>query len=187
MAPGPRRQSPTPFSELRPTPSTPNHSMRQHPVCELMRATAYLSHKSAVNCHYQIWAFGKQYLHRKVTERSDAPKRVPIQLRDAQSSAMANMNLNSQSFADARARQRAVTDQKLTKLRALVPRRSGLQMRRGMKPIARMAAAIKRTRAISDLDRCCAIWWLYRLHFGINRDVMLGLPAVARERSRCGI
>ncbi|MDA9456408.1 hypothetical protein XI00_19600 [Bradyrhizobium sp. CCBAU 21359] len=62
-------------------------------------------------------------------------------------------------------------------------------MRRGMKPIARTVAAIKRARAISDLDRCCAIWWLYRLHFGINRDVMLGLAAgaIARERSRCGI
>ncbi|RXG97191.1 hypothetical protein EAV90_22760 [Bradyrhizobium vignae] len=60
-------------------------------------------------------------------------------------------------------------------------------MRRGMKPRARTAAAIKRARAISDLDRCCAIWWLYRLHFGINRDVMLGLAAVAQERSRCGI
>ncbi|WP_271566639.1 hypothetical protein [Bradyrhizobium sp. CCBAU 11386] len=103
--------------------------------------------------------------------------------------AMENMNLSSQSFADACARQPTVTDQKLTKFRALVPRRSGFQMRRFMKPIARVAAAIKRARALSDLDRCCAIWWLYRLHFGINRDVMLGLAAVtiAHERSRCGI
>ncbi|WFU71443.1 hypothetical protein [Bradyrhizobium sp. CB2312] len=97
------------------------------------------------------------------------------------------MNISSQFFTDARARERAVTDQKLSKFTAPVPRRSGFQMRRGMKPIARMAAAIKRARAISDLDRCCAIWWLYRLHFGINRDVMLGLAAIARERSRCGI
>ncbi|QOZ11838.1 hypothetical protein XH96_33645 [Bradyrhizobium sp. CCBAU 51765] len=62
-------------------------------------------------------------------------------------------------------------------------------MRGVMNPIARVAAAIKRARALSDVDRCCAIWWLYRLHFGINRDVMLGLDAVTidQERSRCGI
>ncbi|MCP2130988.1 hypothetical protein ABH991_007732 [Bradyrhizobium ottawaense] len=51
-------------------------------------------------------------------------------------------------------------------------------MRRVMKPIAQVAAATKRARALSDFDRCCAIWWLYRLHFGINRDVMLALAAV---------
>ncbi|WP_225189272.1 hypothetical protein [Bradyrhizobium sp. IC3195] len=102
---------------------------------------------------------------------------------------MANMNLSFQSFADACARQPTVTDQELTKFRALVPRRSGFQTRRVMKPIARVAAAINRARALSDLDRCCAIWWLHRLHFGINRDVMFGLAAVtiAQERSRCGI
>ncbi len=90
---------------------------------------------------------------------------------------MANMNLSSQSFAGACAQQRAVTDQKLTKFRALVPRRSGSQMRRVMKPIARVAT-LKRARALSDFDRCCAIWWLYRLHFGIDPDVMLALAAV---------
>lgn len=102
---------------------------------------------------------------------------------------MANMNLSSQSFADAGARQRTVTDQELTKFRAPVPRHSGFQMRPVMNPIARVAAAIKRARALSDCDRCCAIWWLYRLHFGIDRDVMLGLDPVtiAQERSRCGI
>lgn len=51
-------------------------------------------------------------------------------------------------------------------------------MRRVMKPIAQVAAATKRARALSDFDRCCVIWWLYRLHFGINRDVMLALAAV---------
>ncbi|WP_245471265.1 hypothetical protein [Bradyrhizobium genosp. SA-3] len=58
-----------------------------------------------------------------------------------------------------------------------------------MKPMARMGVAIKRALAISDLDRCCAIWWLYRLHFGITGNVMLGLTAVtvAQERSRCAI
>ncbi len=62
-------------------------------------------------------------------------------------------------------------------------------MTRGMKPMARMGVAIKRALAISDLDRCCAIWWLYRLHFGITGNVMLGLTAVtvAQERSRCAI
>lgn len=56
------------------------------------------------------------------------------------------------------------------------------------KPMARMAVAIRRAFAMYDLDRCCAIWWLYRLHFGVTRDVMLGLSAVtiAQERSRCG-
>ncbi|MBB4383456.1 hypothetical protein GGD61_008156 [Bradyrhizobium sp. SBR1B] len=62
-------------------------------------------------------------------------------------------------------------------------------MIRGMKPIAGMVVAIRRALAISDLDRCCAIWWLYRIHFGFTGDVMLGLAAVtvAQERSRCGI
>ncbi|MDA9441509.1 hypothetical protein XH98_20955 [Bradyrhizobium sp. CCBAU 51745] len=62
-------------------------------------------------------------------------------------------------------------------------------MIRAMKPIAWMVAAIRRALAMSDLDRCCAIWWLYRLHFGFTGDVILGLAAVAvaQERSRCGI
>ncbi|MBB4375097.1 hypothetical protein GGD63_007941 [Bradyrhizobium sp. cir1] len=46
-----------------------------------------------------------------------------------------------------------------------------------MKPTAR-AATLKRVRALSDFDRCCAIWWLYRRHFGIDPDVMLALAAV---------
>ncbi len=55
--------------------------------------------------------------------------------------------------------------------------------------MARMAVAIRRALAMCDLDRCCAIWWLYRLHFGFTGDVVLGLAAVtvAQERSRCGI
>ncbi|MCA1363432.1 hypothetical protein I6F14_23850 [Bradyrhizobium sp. IC3069] len=62
-------------------------------------------------------------------------------------------------------------------------------MTRGMKPMARMVAATRRALAMYDLDRCCAIWWLYRLHFGFTGDVMLGLAAVsvAQQRSRCGI
>lgn len=91
---------------------------------------------------------------------------------------MANLNLSSQSLADASARQRAATDQKLTKFGALASKRSGFQLRPVMKPIARVVAAIKRARALSDFDRCCAIWWLYRLHLGINREVILGLAAV---------
>ncbi len=55
--------------------------------------------------------------------------------------------------------------------------------------MARMVVAIRPALALYDLDRCCAIWWLYRLHFGFTGDVMLGLAAVtvAQERSRCGI
>ncbi|KYK50592.1 hypothetical protein A1D31_38710 [Bradyrhizobium liaoningense] len=62
-------------------------------------------------------------------------------------------------------------------------------MRTGMRPLARMAAAINRARAMSDLDRCSAIWWLYRLHFGVTCDVMLGLAGITfgDERSRRGI
>ncbi|SFQ07684.1 hypothetical protein SAMN05216330_1153 [Bradyrhizobium sp. Ghvi] len=62
-------------------------------------------------------------------------------------------------------------------------------MRRGMKPKARMVIAIRRALAMYDLDRCCAIWWLYSLHFGFTGDVRLGLAAitVTQERSRCGI
>ncbi|RXG85100.1 hypothetical protein EAS61_37125 [Bradyrhizobium zhanjiangense] len=62
-------------------------------------------------------------------------------------------------------------------------------MIRGMKPMARMVVAIRRALAMCDLDRRCAIWWLYRLHFGVTGDVVLGLAAVtvAQERSRCGI
>ncbi|WP_271598506.1 hypothetical protein [Bradyrhizobium sp. CCBAU 45384] len=109
-----------------------------------------------------------------------------LQLRNAQKNAIANMNPapNLLSFADARVRQRAVTDRKFSKWRALAPRRPCFQIRRGMKPIARAAAAMKRARALSDLDRCCAIWWLYRLHFGITGSVMLGLTAVKLSSSR---
>ncbi|MDA9474848.1 hypothetical protein XI03_10125 [Bradyrhizobium sp. CCBAU 65884] len=58
-----------------------------------------------------------------------------------------------------------------------------------MKPMWRMVAATRRALAMYDLDRCCAIWWLYRLHFGFTGDAVLGLAAVtvAQERSRCGI
>ncbi|WP_407185385.1 hypothetical protein [Bradyrhizobium centrosematis] len=102
---------------------------------------------------------------------------------------MTNANLSSQfySIADARAR-RVITDQKVTECR-VAPRRRGFQIIRGMKPMARMAVAIKRALAIADLDRCCAIWWLYRIHFGFTGEVMLGLAAVtvAQERSRSGI
>ncbi|WP_439402417.1 hypothetical protein ACNJYA_08125 [Bradyrhizobium sp. DASA03068] len=102
---------------------------------------------------------------------------------------MANINLSSQSIAGARAGQRAITALKVIKCRALAPRRRGFQMTRGMKPMARMVAATRRALAMYDLDRCCAIWWLYRLHFGFTGDVMLGLAtvSVAQERSRCGI
>jgi len=51
-------------------------------------------------------------------------------------------------------------------------------MRRVIKPLACVAAATKRARALSDFDRCCAIWWFYRLHFGMNRDRVLALAAV---------
>ncbi|WP_245323259.1 hypothetical protein [Bradyrhizobium shewense] len=100
---------------------------------------------------------------------------------------MTNIKLSYQSIADARA-QRTIADQN-TRGRTLAPRRRGFQMIRGMKPMARMVVAIRRALAMYDLDRCCAIWWLYRLHFGFTRDVMLGLAAVtvAQERSRCGI
>ncbi|WP_245508800.1 hypothetical protein [Bradyrhizobium zhanjiangense] len=100
---------------------------------------------------------------------------------------MTNINLSCQSIAAARA-QRSITDQN-TKWRTLAPRRRGFQMIRGMKPMAQMVLAIKRALAMCDLDRCCAIWWLYRLHFGFTGDVVLGLAAVtvAQERSRCGI
>ncbi|WP_225140377.1 hypothetical protein [Bradyrhizobium sp. NBAIM14] len=107
---------------------------------------------------------------------------------------MANINLNSESLAGARAGQRAITALAITALkvierRALAPRRRGFQMIRGMNPMARMVAATRRALAMYDLDRCCAIWWLYCLHFGFTGDVMLGLAAVsvAHERSRCGI
>ncbi|KRP94648.1 hypothetical protein AOQ72_20840 [Bradyrhizobium yuanmingense] len=62
-------------------------------------------------------------------------------------------------------------------------------MTRGMKLMSRMVAATRRALAMYDLDRCCAIWWLYRLHFGFTSDVMLGLAAVtvAQKRSPCGI
>ncbi|MGY3033777.1 hypothetical protein ACVIIV_002947 [Bradyrhizobium sp. USDA 4354] len=99
---------------------------------------------------------------------------------------MTNINLSHQSIADARA-QRTIAHQN-TKWRTLAPRRRGFQTR-GMKPMARMVVAIRRALAMYDLDRCCAIWWLYRLHFGFTGDVMLGLAAVtvAQEGSRCGI
>ncbi|WP_225136109.1 hypothetical protein [Bradyrhizobium yuanmingense] len=102
---------------------------------------------------------------------------------------MANINLNSKSLAGARAGQRAITALKVIVWRALARRRRGFQMTRGMKPMARMVAATRRALVMYDLDRCCAIWWLYRLHFGFTGDVMLGLAAVsvAHERSRCGI
>ncbi|WP_407120947.1 hypothetical protein [Bradyrhizobium sp. STM 3561] len=100
---------------------------------------------------------------------------------------MTNINLSCQSIADA-CSQRTIADQNTT-WRTLGPRRRGFQMIRGKKPMARMVVAIRRAFAMYDLDRCCAIWWLYRLHFGVTRDVMLGLAAVtiAQERSRCGI
>ncbi|WFU23457.1 hypothetical protein QA649_36385 [Bradyrhizobium sp. CB1717] len=102
---------------------------------------------------------------------------------------MTNINLTSQSIAAARGGQRAITDQKVFKWRVLAPRRRGFQIILGMKPMARMAVARRRALAMYDLDRCCAIWWLYRLHFGFTGDVMLGLAAVtvAQKGSRCGI
>lgn len=111
------------------------------------------------------------------------------QLQKPEKNVMANINLSSQSIAGARAGQRAATARKVIEWRAPAPRRRGFHMIQGMKPMARMLAAIRRGLALSDLDRCCAIWWLYRLHFGFTGDVMLGLAAVriAQERSRCGI
>ncbi|MFK4719519.1 hypothetical protein [Bradyrhizobium niftali] len=102
---------------------------------------------------------------------------------------MTNINLTSASIAGARGGQRAITDQKAFKGRALAPRRRGFQMIRGMKPMARMAVATRRALAMYDLDRCRAIWLLYRIHFGFAGDVMLGLAPVrvAQERSRGGI
>ncbi len=100
---------------------------------------------------------------------------------------MGNTNRSFEPVADARDRPRAITDQRVIKWRALAPRGRGFHRIRGMRP--RMAAAIRRALIVYDLDRCCAVWWIYRLHFGITGDVMLGLAAVtaAQERSRCAI
>lgn len=102
---------------------------------------------------------------------------------------MTNINLTSASIAGARDGQPAIADKKAFKWKALAPRRRGFQMIRGMKPMARMAVAIRRALAMYELDRCRAIWWLYRLHFGVAGDVMLGLApvTVAQKRSRGGI
>ncbi|MGY3238080.1 hypothetical protein ACVWZ4_001262 [Bradyrhizobium sp. USDA 4472] len=99
---------------------------------------------------------------------------------------MANIKLYH-SITDAHA-QRISSAQKM-RWRAEAPRLRGVQMIRDMKPMARMVLAARRALAISDLDRCCAIWWLYRIHFGFTGKVILGLAAVtvAQETSRCGI
>ncbi|TFV41414.1 hypothetical protein E4K65_36435 [Bradyrhizobium niftali] len=41
---------------------------------------------------------------------------------------------------------------------------------------------MKRLLLLSDLDRCCAIWWFYRQHFGITRELILGATQTASDR-----
>ncbi|WP_245317011.1 hypothetical protein [Bradyrhizobium manausense] len=97
--------------------------------------------RKPVNWHYQIWAFCKQYLRRRMTAKSQ-------QLRNAEKNAMASINLSSQSIAGAPAGQRTITTLRVIKWRVLAPRRRGFQMTRGMKPMARMVAATRRALAM---------------------------------------